>query len=144
MPQFTFLTFALLIVNACASSSRPSAAVPSSEGGVVVRAYWLSDSTRATTMIQVRAHEGTPAERGALLQDQRVDSTNVVLLSELPARNIVLTVLSIGFDRQLIPVAIRPGCPDTITVWMPLSMNGPGPYEPRVGRWQIARCTSGA
>jgi len=93
-------------------------------------------------MLSVYVYEGTPAERGALLASHRVDTASIATLTGLPRRPLVLTVASIGFDRQLIPVAIRPGCPDTVSVFMPLSFFDS--TEPQPGRWRVDRCRSGA
>ena len=113
-------------------------------GTVVVRAYWLSDSTRATPMIQVLAYAGTPTQRGALLLDQRVDTANWVTLAKLPIGPVALSVTSIGFYRQLIPVTVRSDCPDTVMVYMPSVQDEIIPETPRLGRWRLSSCRPGA
>jgi hypothetical protein len=130
----------LCLSGACVSTHQGEQAP--NDGSIVVHTYWLSDTTKPTGMLSVFSYEGTPAERGALLVSQRVDTANSVTLTGLPTRQLVLTVASIGFDRQLIPIAIRRGCPDTLTVYMPLSYFDS--TEPRPGRWRVDSCRSGA
>jgi hypothetical protein len=99
------------VAAACAPTLRAAPGSTENAGGIVVRAFWISDSLRATRMVQVLAYEGTPEQRGALLTNQRADTANWVALVGLPTGGAVLTVASIGFDRQLVPVTIRAGCP---------------------------------
>ena len=133
---------ALTLLVACAGRLVQTDVVPA--GAVVVRAFWLADSLRPTGMIQVLAYEGTPTNRGKLLANLRVDSASSASLVGLPEGPTALRVASIGFYSQLIPVTVRSGCPDTVTVYMPLANDDIGPATSRPGRWRIDGCRSGA
>ena len=132
------LVAALAAASGCGGARR---ALPPG-GIVVVRAFALPDSA-PLRMVSAQVRRPGDGAEGPPLAARRRDGANEAALGPLPPGRAVVYVHSVGFDSQAVPVAVRAGCTDTVTVLLPPSPASLFPVAPRPGRWWVRGCPRG-